>query len=65
VTSDYLRVRPSDSSRGFTVGDMRRALVRAEALGVSEDEPLLVTCAISFNTNGAPVTAVNLPIRQD
>lgn len=63
--SDYLKVTPREGTV-FTYADLRRAMERAEALGVDENEQVRVVAHVSFSLNphGVLMTAVFIPVHQ-
>jgi hypothetical protein len=56
VKVDYLKVKPRGET--FTIGDLRRALRRAEALGVVDDEEVRVDTTLRGFTFAGPVQGV-------
>ncbi len=64
ASADFLKVTPGDDRAVFTYRDLKRALARADELGVSDDEPIRVVTQISLSAHGAPITAVFVPVKQ-
>lgn len=52
----------ADTEAGLTLGEWKKALEKAEQLGMRDDEVIRASVQISFSPNGALIHTLHIPV---